>query len=271
MSWAVAADHRTAFVRLSLTGGLFAVAMPVISGSMRGWCPWCLVLACLTIDLALTSIRPISVGIALSALPLGVALWVIVALLFSPPPRELPPVPLRPYEASIKEGLVYIAVFSDPECPHCRRLMRFVTGWLEENVPSRIVLHRWFLLPTSGARGVRAAVAVEATMLLDARLGRLYLAEVYRCDRPLTDEVLLEIADNVGARSTVAGALSSPPDAALRLVASDARLSEEIGIHEVPCVLSVSDTLTIMSSPEALYDLADPAEYRRRSTSKEET
>lgn len=245
----------------------FRVAAPLAgltSVGLSAWmlrttliCEVCLLTHVAVVALALTAVRAkAATGAAVALFVLGVGSVGSGALdpVLEAHARRTP-LQYRVYEQAIPAGDKVVVLFSDPECTRCKREDLAVLL----NPPSGVrVLHRWFLLPHSRYRTLRAAAAVEAVARSGPDREHAFRVLLARETRPLTDRVLTTLADTAGVGALVRGALAEAHPATLDAISMDEAAGTALKFTSLPAVAVAEPPLqdgTRFLVPGSLADL----------------
>lgn len=129
--------------------------------------------------------------------------------------------------------LVY---FSDPECSRCH----LVEAQLAKLPNKPAILYRWTLLPQNLYRTMRAAALLETARLASESLFKSMRTDLASLTPPLTDSVLVAMAQKHFPARQVYVWLDDPPERALIALQDDRTTSQELGIQSLPALAELS-------------------------------
>lgn len=255
MAVSLTKQNERAFRALALTGFVVALFFQVLSISWQAVCPWCMALASVVMAIALSTIRAKHWALV-SLLPLLFGILLIYDA-SAPPRQRYDPIAFeyRPYEAkptSFRQ--VPYVIYADPECPACRRLAREEAKLSGDDI---VFYYRWYLLPATSSRTLRAAIAIEAVNLNNVEKGDRLREAIFAAEEKLTDEAILAIASRLGLEESVRAALTNPPEEALAWISQDGTSFEAARHFAVPLPGRLdAATMTITAdSPEIIFNM----------------
>ena len=161
----------------------------------------------------------------------------------------------RPWETEPEWRRLEYVIYADPECPACRKLAR-----AEAQIERRdVVFHyRWYLLPPTSGRTLRAAIAIESASRQNPQAGVRLREAIFASDEKLTDATILKISEEVGLREVVYRALHGPTADVLRWIKDDGLNFENARYSAVPQPGMVIRGRFSPVGIKMIYNMADP-------------
>ena len=157
--------------------------------------------------------------------------------LTSRPPADPVPFALRNGERLAKAPPYAFVVFTDPDCPYCRKDER-----LREGKPSPIpVVYRWKIV--HGTQATRLAAGIESGLALDRTKGMKLFRDVYATQTPPDESAFIALGVKDGFDPGQLKAwIETPAALSLTAVSNDGRLAERLGVDIVPSLCAVEPT-----------------------------
>jgi len=255
IGYSLSKQNENAFRGLAWSGVGIALLFQLLSISWQAVCAWCMALAFVVLGLGLTTIAARKWALV-SLVP---ALFGLVLIYDAVAPQRMRYDPIafryRPYEAQPVDfrQRPYV-IYADPECPACRRLAREEAKFSGDDI---VFYYRWYLLPATSGRTLRAAIAIEAVSIESAENGERFRQAIFESEEKLTDETILDIASGLGLKATVRSALEVPPKEVLSWISEDGIAFETARHFAVPQPARLdTHTMTLTAvEPEMIFNL----------------
>jgi hypothetical protein len=255
MGYSLSKQNEKAFRGLAWSGVGVALLLQLMSISWQAICVWCMALAFVVLGLGLTTISAKKWALV-SLVPVVFGLLLLYDAV-APPRQKYDPIEFtyRPYEVQPVDfrQRPYV-IYADPECSACRRLAREEAKFSGDDI---VFYYRWYLLPATSGRTLRAATAIEAVSIESAEYGERFRQALFEAEEKLTDETILQIASNLGLEATVRGALDNPPKEVLSWISDDGRAFESARHFVVPQPARLdAETMTLTAvAPDMIFNL----------------
>jgi hypothetical protein len=192
------------------------------------------------IALAFT-IRPGN-GLRFVTTPLSVALLLLPGIVLterfgtkSGSVKGSPFVQVYPKESFVTDRM-NLVLFADPNCPHCRKLIRRMEG---DDGRFYHILHRWVLFEHPIDNGRKIVAIIGALDNIDPSVGSAFLREVCSTDEILSDSQLQSIGSKLGLGDKIADMLKSLPQSGIDRLMQDATAAKNCSVTQVPSAFLV--------------------------------